>query len=458
MRQESVLIEGIALSGYRCFWGEPQRLGPLSKINILIGQNNSGKSNVLRFLKRHYGSALGEAHSSSGALEIRELDWPLGDSSRVFTVGFGLPVGSERHTHLLEKLSGRFKNEKLVRFVDAVIRSLPLTHGSPVCWFDFERRQGGQLAPSGSLVDSLLAEDSLPQGSWHVVCSRLTNQAGGEVKQSVTQTLAELSKLSFSPADVEMISAFRQIGPEDPDSNEFDGKGLIDRLARLQNPAHDEQALREQFSSINQFLREVTGCHSAELEVPHDRGTLTVHMEGRSLPLPSLGTGIHEVVILAAAATVFSDRVLCIEEPELHLHPSLQRKLVRYLGEKTRNQYFISTHAAHILDTPGTTVFHVRSEKGRSLVELACSDIDRSGICHDLGYRASDLLQTNSLIWVEGPSDRIYLSHWLRHSAPDLIEGLHYSIMFYGGRLLSHLSVNDPDVDDFISLRPSLPT
>ena len=34
-----------------------------------------------------------------------------------------------------------------------------------------------------------------------------------------------------------------------------------------------------------------------------------------------------------------------------------------------------------------------------------------------------------------------------------LIEGIHYSIMFYGGRLLSHLSALDPEVTEFISLR-----
>jgi hypothetical protein len=37
--------------------------------------------------------------------------------------------------------------------------------------------------------------------------------------------------------------------------------------------------------------------------------------------------------------------------------------------------------------------------------------------------------------------------------APDLIEGIHFSIMFYGGRLLSHLSAGDEDVSEFIELR-----
>ena len=35
---------------------------------------------------------------------------------------------------------------------------------------------------------------------------------------------------------------------------------------------------------------------------------------------------------------------------------------------------------------------------------------------------------------------QIYLNHWLSEAAPDLVEGLHYSLMTYGGRLLSHLT------------------
>ncbi|MEZ4770015.1 MAG: hypothetical protein R2844_16480, partial [Caldilineales bacterium] len=67
--------------------------------------------------------------------------------------------------------------------------------------------------------------------------------------------------------------------------------------------------------------------------------------------------------------------------------------------------------------------------------------------------RASDILQANCIIWVEGPSDRIYLKHWLRTIAPELDEGIQFSIMFYGGRLLSHLSADDAEIDEFISLR-----
>lgn len=131
----------------------------------------------------------------------------------------------------------------------------------------------------------------------------------------------------------------------------------------------------------------------------------------------------------------------------------LQRKLIRYLHDKTDNQYFIATHSAHLLDSVGASVFHVRLEDGVTRIETANSPAARSNICVDLGYRASDIVQANCVIWVEGPSDRVYLKHWIGAIDNGLIEGLHYSIMFYGGRLLNHLTANDPEVDDFISLR-----
>ncbi|MRV76099.1 hypothetical protein GJ700_30740 [Duganella sp. FT92W] len=45
------------------------------------------------------------------------------------------------------------------------------------------------------------------------------------------------------------------------------------------------------------------------------------------------------------------------------------------------------------------------------------------------------------------------MKHWVNAVAPEPQEGIHYSIMFYGGRLLSHLSANDNDICEFISLR-----
>ena len=228
------------------------------------------------------------------------------------------------------------------------------------------------------------------------------------------------------------------------------GAGLIKELRKLQSPGFtDYMTNKDRFQRISKFVRSVLGEPAARLEIPAENDDVYVVINDKILPLASLGTGIHELVILSAAVTLIDNAVLCIEEPEIDCHPELQKKFLRYLTENTSNQYLIASHSNAFLDTPGANTYRCRlNEAGLTQCELASNASDKHALLIDLGYKPSDLLQANYVIWVEGPSDRIYINHWIRAKAADLIEGLHYSIMFYGGRLLYHLSYDSPSSED----------
>jgi len=112
------------------------------------------------------------------------------------------------------------------------------------------------------------------------------------------------SILSWMLSDVPLgfrcvkIPAIRRPGTAQLKEEDYSGEDLIHRIAKLQNPPHDKQEHKESFQKIESFLQEVTDRPHARLEIPYERDTIIVHMDGRSLPLSSLGTGIHEVIIL----------------------------------------------------------------------------------------------------------------------------------------------------------------
>lgn len=422
---EEAWLWGYAVGGIGGIAGDdPVRIGPLARMNFLVGRNNHGKSTILRAA----GEWVSSARTSGRRDGPRETLTPI------------------LRTELHRALRGASQSDDEVR--QAIARFPELDESRIGVWAHRDREANTTAQIQSNAVWSAvkaqlgLANYSLNRPftiSPHVAARSVTIPAFRELR-------------AFEP-DPEMNPSRRRT----PDL--ASGEGLVAELSKWERPTQpgstDYRLAKERWLRLRAFVRDVLEDPEAELEVANQTDLhVRLAQAGAMLHIDSLGDGVKQVLMIGAACIYFDDSLVLLEEPEIHLHAGLQRKLLRFLASQTRSQYIVATHSAHVLDLPGARIFHVTHDGHFSRVTSTVRASDVHRVCQDLGYMASDLLQSNYTIWVEGPSDRVYWRAWLKLIDPELEEGVHYSVMTYGGYLVDGLHLRDEhDVEsDLISL------
>lgn len=136
-------------------------------------------------------------------------------------------------------------------------------------------------------------------------------------------------------------------------------------------------------------------------------------------PISHMGKGMRSIYLfsLLEAYTQVEENlpsIIMIEDPEIFLHPSLQKVCGTILYRlSAKNQVIFTTHSPNLLPN-----FNSRQIRQVILREDGSSDIrkktDISAILDDLGYTAGDLMNVNFVFIVEGKQDKSRLPLLLR--------------------------------------------
>jgi predicted ATP-dependent endonuclease of OLD family len=191
----------------------------------------------------------------------------------------------------------------------------------------------------------------------------------------------------------------------------------------LQNTQNYNSWLYENFNNyVSQIYPSVKWISSIRKEEENNTGDLVqrqiiyvwnvdrkTEREDLVIPLSQCGTGIGQVLaILYLVITSKEPRTIIIDEPNSFLHPGAAKKLIQILNKFPQHQYFISTHSPEVLSAAKpSTITRLKYIDGETTAESINLEQtkDLRETLSDIGVRFSDVFFAENILWVEGPTE-----------------------------------------------------
>ncbi len=169
------------------------------------------------------------------------------------------------------------------------------------------------------------------------------------------ETKQEITKFVKNTENASIISLFKK---ETSENLEKILEPTINKLSNLFDHEDNEIGLKKGNVSIASSVRaDFSLADSYITEVQDTKANYTLPLKNNGLGYNNL-INIYMLIKLTEIQKGKDFRILCLEEPEAHLHPAMQYKLFKYLrnlelGNKLNQQIIVTTHSSNISAVAG---------------------------------------------------------------------------------------------------------
>lgn len=363
---------------------------------VLTGPNNSGKSTILQAVLLGF-DALRRC--------VDTQTWRLRTSGRAVTQVDFLRVNEPRDLwHNQQWKGGRAGAEKYIR--------VGLFFDNGVSFFARIRFLYGALNIGITDVSPNPLSEDLLKAVLGVSPVFLPPSGGAQAHEAVS-TIAQLHyTLSTGDPGVVLRNILLQLQrPEQKEAWTFVcGVARSHFGIEMQNIAFDEK-------------------YDLEIRAPYQDGTCT-------LDLVSGGAGFSQVLQIVAVLAWLKPGLVLLDEPDAHLHPSLQSRLLDFLhalGSHFGVQIILSTHSKEVISqAPLNTIVPVdtsrRVLKPIASMEHLLLEYERQGTITNVDLAL--LYQTRRCLFVEGQADKRLLPKLAERFGWDFFAGKRQVVLF----------------------------
>jgi len=373
----------ITVKNYRNFsYNNPLYFKLEAGISFILGVNNIGKSNILRFF-----------------YEFRDL--VKVDQPPFYKSNFHLPVNFSS-----------IKNQ--VSEKDEIL-------------FDFETENQiykGKITPKNNADGSECRAEFKVSGK---------NGRNGYLEDF--QILTEIFRNSM------YIGSFRS-PLSTASGNYFDikvGSTFIKTWSHWANGSSPTK--RKKIKDLTKELKRLFAFKELQVAVSEDKTNLIMETESGSSYLNELGGGVGHFILLLGNAIFKNPSFILIDEPENALHPQLQEVFVRILASKAEYGLIATSHSIGLARSSSDKIYSLIHTENRTKLMVYGQNHDTSifKAINELGYSQFVEIGGNNILLVEGRTDIKCFKEILRKY--DIEQ--HFIIMDIGGS--SMISSNSYD-------------
>ncbi len=378
-------------------------------LTLLTGKNGTGKSLVLEALTAVW----------SGNINLPEFVGPYGRS-----LSIEVRIALDNHEYSLVNTWRSERGLEVLPLIDEHVLEAVSTN----------RESTGTYRQRDALIETLqnpLFSRSHPFASIDLLSARrqvsLTTSTAVDLSLLDKSSVADQRKLMYEQ-EIRWKSAMQM-----PDVGSY----LTSLDYRDYVAKRDGIEIGDDYADLQEIFRSASGktISLPKYNPATTKSSIRVHLpSGVDHDLEDLSNGEREMLGMLYYVSQLSTLggVLLLDEPEKHLHPTLQLAVLKsMMSIADRGQIIVVTHAPALISSASSeSVVVVRSAweaVGNQLQRVSDAD-DHADLLADLGLAKRDFFQANFLLIVEGPDDE----KRLRMLLPNEIGGA--KVVVAGGR------------------------
>jgi predicted ATPase len=418
-------IKSFQVKNYKS-WNDSGDIKLKNGLNVIVGQNNAGKTALLEAMSltigsRPHNTIESKPHRDSYVVSDTKISVTFEyDENELFiaalsiTNDFFVPISNQLTPGVaIEEIAHRLKKSQTIKanFTDSNLRSSRFEDH----WYNSSTRF--IRAKRDAVTRSLITLDGTMHNENHI---------GDNVLNSVLVEQTR-KRIYFSRAERYNISQ----------SNIRTSNYLLDEkatnLGSVLHSLHSSNPAR--FAKIVKLLNKIFNRIQL-VTVPVVNETMQVviwtidpksERDDLAIPLSECGTGVGQVLAMLYII-VSSDYPQCIliDEPQSFLHPGAIRALMEIFRINSQHQYIITTHSPSILSDSLSQVIHVVHDgiqsKAKTIDGLKANESRL--ILEDLGFKLADVFGADKILWVEGTTEEECFKLILRKKDIGMISGI----------------------------------